>query len=138
MTEHGAVRSEVAALVERGRVTAEEVHALRCTYSEWVKLVPAMTDEAFTVRVEQALRNPQGEPFEAVYAPELLRRFRGHERAAKSFAESLDNVREALGQEQTHHLVMADDVEELVKAVELCASDGGCRAMTVLRRLRDR
>ncbi len=133
-----AIRPEVTALVERGRVTAEEIHELRCTYSEWVTLVPAMTDEAFTARVEQALRNPQGEPFQSVYAPELLRRFKGYERAAKSFAESLDNVREALGQEQTHHLVMAGDVEELVKAVELCASDGGCRAMTVLTKLRQR
>ena len=131
-------RPEVAALVERGSVTGDEILALGCTYSEWVKLVPAMTDEAFTARVEQALRNPQGEPFQAVYAPELLRRFRGAARAAKSFAESLDNVREAMGQEQTHHLVMADDVEELVKAVELCASDGGCRAMTVLTKLQQR
>jgi hypothetical protein len=131
-------RPEVTALVERGNVTAEEILALSCTYSEWVELIPAMTDEAFAARVEQALRNPQGEPFQAVYAPELLRRFKGTARAARVYAESLDNVREALGQEQTHYLVIADDVEELVKAVELCASDGGCRAMTVLTKLRMR
>jgi hypothetical protein len=57
-------------------------------------------------------------------------------RSADSFAESLDNIREAIGQDQTHHLVMAGDVEELVKAVESCASDGMCCAMPVLQRLR--
>ena len=131
-------RPEVTALIERGNVTAEEILSLSCTYSEWVTLVPAMTDEAFADRVEQALRNPQGEPIGSVYAPELLRRFKGTARAARVYAESLDNVREALGQEETHYLVIADDVEELVKAVELCSSDGGCRAMTVLTRLRQR
>jgi len=68
----------------------------------------------------------------------LVRWLQSRARAAKSFAESLDNVREALGQEETHHLVVAGDVEELVKAVELCADDGGCRAMTVLHKLRER
>ena len=68
----------------------------------------------------------------------LVRWLQREARAAKSFAETIDNVREALGQEATHHHVVAGDVEELVKAVELCASDGGCRAMTVLRKLRDR
>ena len=61
----------------------------------------------------------------------------GLRREAREYAESLDNIRAALGQEATHHLVMADDVEELVKAVELCADDGGCRAMTVLHKLRE-
>jgi hypothetical protein len=32
---------------------------------------------------------------------------------------------------------VADDVKDLVKAVELCASDGGCRAMTVLKKLQE-
>jgi hypothetical protein len=59
-------------------------------------------------------------------------------RSNNSLAESLDNVREALGQEATHHLVMADDVKELVKAVESCAGDGGCRALLVLQKLRGR
>lgn len=66
----------------------------------------------------------------------FVRWLRGQARVAKSLAESLDNIREVLGQRETHHLVMAGDVEELVKAVELCASDGGCRAMGVLRKLR--
>jgi hypothetical protein len=61
-------------------------------------------------------------------------------RSADSFAESLDNIREALGQKETHHLVMAGDVEGLVMAVELCNSVGGdtsgCRAMSALQKLR--
>jgi|HubBroStandDraft_2_1064218.scaffolds.fasta_scaffold02877_9 hypothetical protein len=61
-------------------------------------------------------------------------------RSADSFVESLDNIREAIGQEETHHLVMGSDVEDLVRAVELCNSVGGdtsgCRAMLVLQKLR--
>ena len=129
-------RPGVAALIERGRVTADEVRSMQCTYTEWVALVPAMTDEAFAARVEQALRNPQGEPFEVVYAPELLRRFRGAARAARAYAESIDNVREALGQRETHYLVVADDVGDLVKVVEQCANEGDRRAMAALRKLR--
>lgn len=75
-------------------------------------------------------------------ARSILRRcavvIEGLRREARGYAESLDNIRAALGQEATHHLVMADGVEELVKAMELCADDGGCRAMTVLRKLRER
>ena len=132
------IRPEVQALVERGGVTLEEIASLSCNYAEWSALVPSMTDEALIERVARALRNQQGEPIVNVYAPELLRRLRGTIRAARAYAESIDNVRDALGQKETHYLVVADDVEELVKAVELCASDGGCRAMTVLRKLRDR
>ena len=66
----------------------------------------------------------------------FVRWLRGQARTAKSLAESLDNIREALGQRETHHLVMAGDIEILVKAIELCARDGGCRAMLTLRRLR--
>jgi glycosyltransferase involved in cell wall biosynthesis len=58
--------------------------------------------------------------------------------ASKAFAETIDGVREALGQEKTHYLVVADDVQELVQAIEACASDGGCRAKVVLERLRER
>ena len=68
----------------------------------------------------------------------LVRWLQGQARAAKAFAESIDNVRGALGQKETHYLVVADDVEELVKAVESCEGDGGCRAMTALHRLRSR
>jgi hypothetical protein len=138
------IRPEIQALVERGRVTTDEVNAFSCSYSEWAALVPAMTDEAFADRVERALGSPQGEhrppggePIREVYAPELLRRFKAAAREANAFAETIDNVRAALSQKETHYLVIADDVKELVEAVELCASDGGCRAMTVLRRLRE-
>jgi len=68
----------------------------------------------------------------------LVRWLQSRARAAAAYAETVDGVREALGQEATHYQVVAGDEEELVKAVELCASDGGCRAMTVLRKLRER
>jgi hypothetical protein len=66
----------------------------------------------------------------------LVQWLQGRARAAKSFAESLDNIREAIGQGETHHLVMAGDVAELVKAVEL--GDPVSQAMVVLRKLRSR
>lgn len=70
----------------------------------------------------------------------LVRRLQADARAAKSFEEVIDGVREALGQRETHYLVVAQDVEELVKAVELDerADDGGGRATVVLRNLRSR
>jgi hypothetical protein len=56
------------------------------------------------------------------------------EREAQSYAEALDAIREALGQKQTHYLVMADDVRELVEAVD--RGDGS--APLVLKKLRER
>jgi hypothetical protein len=67
---------------------------------------------------------------------DCARTLEGLKREANNYAEVIDFVREALGQDETHYLVVADDVKELVDAVELCASDGGCRAKTVLERLR--
>ena len=60
----------------------------------------------------------------------------GLRREAREYAESLDNIRAALGQEATHHLVMADDIRELVKAIEHDANVGGRRAFGVLHKLR--
>lgn len=57
---------------------------------------------------------------------------------ATSYAETVDGVRQALGQDATHYMVVAGDVNELVEAIKLCESDGGCRAMVVLRQLRER
>jgi hypothetical protein len=57
--------------------------------------------------------------------------------ASKAFAETIEGVREALGQESTHYLVVPGDVKELVTAVAICDSDGGCRAFKVLERLRE-
>ena len=51
-------------------------------------------------------------------------------------ARALDGVRESLGQKETHFLVIADDVKELVMAIENCEADGGCRAATTLGKLR--
>jgi hypothetical protein len=59
-------------------------------------------------------------------------------RESTAYGETIESVREALGQKETHYLVMSGDVKELVEAIELCASDGGCRAMTVLRHLQTR
>ncbi len=53
---------------------------------------------------------------------------------ARGFAETIDNVREALGQDVTHHLIVADDVKELVEAVE---KHGGA-PLKVLQKLRER
>jgi hypothetical protein len=59
-------------------------------------------------------------------------------RSTRAFAETIDNVRDALGQKETHYLIVADDVKELVGAIALCESDGGCRAAETLKRLRER
>ena len=58
-------------------------------------------------------------------------------KSERDYAETLEAIREALGQEQTHFLAMPGDVNELVEAIEMCSSDGGCRAKTVLERLRE-
>ena len=54
--------------------------------------------------------------------------------AARGYAETIDNVREALGQVVTHYLIVADDVKELVEAVE---KHGG-PAAEVLQKIRER
>jgi hypothetical protein len=140
------VRPEIRALVQRGRVTSAEVAALRCNSWEWEALLPAMTDEAFEARVEHCLKNcsparsPAGSYDEAAYAvylPELLKRLKRARAAATAFGDTLDAIREVLGQASTHYLVMAGDVMELVKAIDECESDSGCRATKVLRQLRE-
>jgi len=125
VSEH--VRDEIKKLVERGNVTASELEELRCNSWEWEALVPALNDEAFVKQMQHAIDNCfvfRKRPFstyndavEGLYAPELLRRFQAAAREARAFAETIDNVREALGQEATHYLVIADDVGALVEAV---------------------
>lgn len=41
-------------------------------------------------------------------------------RDANGFAETIDGVREALGQKTTHYMIVAQDVGELVAAVREC------------------
>jgi len=53
-------------------------------------------------------------------------------KSERDYAETLEAIREALGQEQTHFLAMPGDVKDLVEAVE---RDGGS-AKSVLERLR--
>lgn len=55
-------------------------------------------------------------------------------RGARDYGETLDAIRRALGQEGTHYLVMADDVRELVEAIERDDSS----AKKVLEKLRER
>jgi hypothetical protein len=146
LDEH--VRPEIQALAKRGNVTPAEVAELRCNSWEWEHLVPAMNDEALVGRVEHALANcgrhrrpflTYNEAVEGLYAPELLRRFKLLERAARDYEEALDNIREALGQKRTHHLVMAGDVKDLVLAVQKCDSDYdcGCCAAVLLKGLQE-
>lgn len=135
------VRREIQDLIARGNVTPSEIAELRCNSWEWQALVPAMSDEAFIGRFQHTLNNcftPSQRPFstyntalEGLYAPELLRRFAAASRDARAFAETIDNVREALGQKATHYLIIADDVKELVEAIE-----SRCDATVVLRRIR--
>lgn len=61
----------------------------------------------------------------------LVRWLQTHVRAAKDYAEVLDGVREALGQETTHYYCIAGDVKELVEAIE-----SRCDATVVLKRIR--
>lgn len=140
------IRPEIQALVKRGNITPDDLKELRCNSWEWEAMIPVLTEEAFLMRMEHALANcgahrhplaSYNEAVEDAYAPELLRRYKLVSRDARNFADTIDGVRGALGQEATHFLVVAGDVKDLVDAVERCADDGGCRAMTVLHRLRE-
>ena len=134
------VRPEIQALVARGNVTPDEIATLRCNSWEWEALVPAMNDDALFERMQHALKNcsrvhrpaaSYNESVVGVLAPELLGRFAGWRNIARNCQESLDNVREALGQDETHYLVIADDVKDLVEAIE-----SRCDALVVLKRIR--
>lgn len=139
------IRSEIEALIRRGNVTPDELDELRCNSWEWEALVPALADEALIDRTKYAIKNcllKDERPFstynEAVpglYTPELLKRFSTVLRGATTFAEVIDNVREALGMDATHYLIVADDVKELVEAVE---KGGESPAAKVLGEIRDR
>lgn len=145
------VRPEIQALAKRGNVTPAEVAELRINSWEWEHLTPAMNDEAFVARVEHALKNcsPRGYPSRSyddavygLYAPELLKRFKLQSLAARDYGGTLEGIREALGQKNTHYLVMADDVAIVVKALEWYASKmsekvDGTRAKVALAALRD-
>lgn len=126
------IRTEIRDLVARGSITVEEYNKLRCNSYEWEAMVPALDDEAFAAAMQHALKNcnPGGRPYitydKAVcglYGPELLKRFSAATRAARDYAATIDNVREALGQEATHYLIVADDVKDLVEAIELDAAN---------------
>lgn len=127
------IRPEIQALIRRGNVTLAELQEIRCNSWEWEALAPALDDAAFVDRMQYALNNcaqSKTRPFtvyddavKGLYAPELLNRFQRTLQVEKTLADVIDNVREALGQESTHYLVIADDVKELVESVEHDAVD---------------
>ena len=51
------VRPHVQALIARGRVTLDQLNALRLNSYEWSALVPALDDEAFLTIAHHALNN---------------------------------------------------------------------------------
>lgn len=136
------IRPEIQSLIARGNVTPAELAELRCNSWEWEALVPALNDEAFVERMQHSIDNcfaRHDRPFatyndavQGLWAPELLKRFASATRAARDYAETIDNVRQALGLESTHYLVIAGDVKDLVEAIE-SRSD----AMKVLKRIRE-
>ena len=135
------IRPEIQELVRRGNITPAELAELRCNSWEWEALIPALSDEAFVERMQHSIDNcfvRHGRPFvtyndavQGLWAPELLKRFASASRAARDYAETIDNVRQALGLDATHYLIIADDVKELVEAIE-SRSD----AVKALKRIR--
>lgn len=98
----------------------EEKYILPCF--EWAKEIGYDLQEA-------VYRNP-GRNCVELFVNHLTSFWRG----ARDYGETLDAIRRALGQEGTHYLVMADDVRELVEAIERDDSS----AKKVLEKLRER
>jgi len=100
----------------------------------------ALYSDEDIARISGAVAKGECDVVSASRALATINRYRAETEAAKreskAFGEALDNIRAALGQESTLP-VMAADVKELVDAVEKC-DDGeeGCRAYSVLERLR--
>lgn len=77
------IRSEIAALVERGNITREEVKDLRCNSDEWHAVYLAMDDEAFVEQFKYSLvhcgNHARRITYEDVaidlFGPEIIRRF---------------------------------------------------------------
>jgi hypothetical protein len=81
--DHEMVRPEIRALIERGKITVDEIKELYCNSYEWDAMVPALSIDALIQRTEQAihqLRHPRvpaltyDESVCHVFAPELIRR----------------------------------------------------------------
>ena len=151
------ISDEIRALIQRGNVTLEELNGLRCNSWEWQALVPAMTDEAFVDRMQYALDNchtsskrpfsTYNEAVEGLWAPELLMRFKllsirlsAADHTALNLEETLDGVREVLGQKETHYLCIPDDVRIAIRALEWYAtksSEISTRAKLTLATIRN-
>ena len=80
------VRPEIRELIRRGNVTHEEYSLLRINSYERERLIPVLTDDAIIEEAEHILANcfttprrpcsTYNEAFEALYGPEIIRRFR--------------------------------------------------------------
>lgn len=135
------IRPEIQALVKRRNVTLEELSNLRINSWERDALVPVMTNEALIDRAEYAVANcfvTRERPFctynqavEGLFAPELIKRLKLEMEAAENMASVVEGVREAIGQKNTHYMIVASDVKELVKAIEKSDSIEECRAELV-------
>jgi hypothetical protein len=53
--DHEMVRPEIRALIERGKITVDELKDLRCNSYEWEAMVPALSIDAIVLRAETAL-----------------------------------------------------------------------------------
>ncbi len=55
--DHEMVRPEIRALIERGKITVDELKDLRCNSYEWEAMVPALSIEALIHQTEHAIDN---------------------------------------------------------------------------------
>ena len=137
------IRLEIQNLIKRGNVTPAELSEIRCNSWEWEALVPAMNNEALVERTEHALENcsligkrpfpTYNESVMGLLAPELLKRFAVSTQETQTRADVIDGICKALGRKPAHPLAIADDVKELVEAIE-----SRCDALAVLKRIREK
>ncbi len=90
------IKPEIQALIDRGKVTSEELRTLRANSREWEALTPALSIDALIERAEHAINNcprasvPASTYTESVcnvFAPELIRRLA----LAKDLIKRLEN-----------------------------------------------
>ena len=84
---------------------------------------------------------PLHDELKAVLVERSLARFQGIEHTLREYAGTLEAIREALRQKETHYMVMAGDVEDVVRALERYAKGDTMMpslARETLKRLRAR
>ena len=137
------IRPEIQNLIKRGSVTPVELSEIRCNSWEWEALVSAMNNEALVERTGHALENcsligkrpfpTYNESVIGLLAPELLKRFAVSAQETQTLSDIVEGIRRALGRKPAHPLAIADDVKELVEAIE-----SRCDALVVLKRIREK